>query len=90
MNHTPAPWSAHRLTYNWSIESTRGHPVARVPLDDTKPADVALMAAAPELLAALLEIEKWAKEIDDEDSRVPINVRQAVWRAIAQATTPQE
>lgn len=52
-SHTPGPWIANPLTHNWSIESTQGHPVARVPLGDVTLDDLRLMKSAPELLAAL-------------------------------------
>jgi len=51
--HTPGPWIAKPLTYNWSIESEQGHPVARIPLNDVTYDDLRLMNAAPDLLAAL-------------------------------------
>jgi len=51
--HTPGPWIAKPLTYNWSIESEQGHPVARIPLNDVTYHDLRLMNAAPDLLKAL-------------------------------------
>jgi len=51
--HTPGPWIAKPLTYNWSIESEQGHPVARIPLNDVTYDDLRLMNAAPDLLKAL-------------------------------------
>ena len=49
--HTPGPWIAKPLTYNWSIESEQGHPVARIPLRDVSLENLRLMKAAPDLLA---------------------------------------
>ena len=54
--HTPGPWIATPLTYNWSIESEQGQPVARIPLGDVSLENLRLMKAAPDLLEVLQSI----------------------------------
>lgn len=53
MKHTPGPWIATQLSQSTLIESHDGNPVVYVPFGNAKKSDLALMAAAPELLAAL-------------------------------------
>lgn len=92
--HTPGPWTIR--PYNF--DNVRGaHGVfpegRRIPIchsimgGDLEEADAnaALIAAAPELLAALRAAEVWAEHIEDDESRVPVDVRLAMRAAIAKA-----
>ena len=54
--------------------------------EDVLTANAHLIAAAPELLAALRAAEEWAEHIEDDESRVPVDVRLAMRAAIARAT----
>lgn len=49
--HTPGPWTAVRTKYRTLINTADGSPVAQC--ESLTDADMALVAAAPELLAAL-------------------------------------
>jgi hypothetical protein len=52
--HTPGPWKVSQPSGNY-IDTAAGHSVAALTFSAT-PADAHLLAAAPELLAALDEI----------------------------------
>jgi hypothetical protein len=57
--HTPSPWRARRLNASHGIYTSNGTKVCTVPasnfanIDQRRAADARLIAAAPELLAAL-------------------------------------
>lgn len=59
MDHTPAPWTAHAVHYyddtpaQWEIRDTRQGVIAIT--ESVNPDDAALIAAAPDLLAACIE-----------------------------------
>ena len=77
--HTPGPWIAKPLTYNWSIESEQGHPVARIPLNDVTYFDLRLMNAAPDLLAALqLIVDRATRPVPDLCGQPMVSVRLAL------------
>ena len=72
-NHTPGPWTianGHDARV-YLIDDARGHAVGElVYADARKPADARLIAAAPDLLAALEElIAEWDATHADEDHR---------------------
>ena len=76
---TPGPWIAKPLTYNWSIESEQGHPVARIPLNDVTYDDLRLMNAAPDLLAALqLIVDRATRPAADSCGQPMVSVRLAL------------
>lgn len=94
--HTPGPW-VYRRSFDssarrdiWTAADATGHRelVATIPDADGDyiNADARLIAAAPELLAALRAAEEWAEHIEDDESRVPVDVRLAMRAAIARAT----
>lgn len=93
--HTPGPWaiaSGHDARVH-SIDDARGHAIGElVYADARKPADARLIAAAPDLLAALEElIAEWDAEHADEDHRTGYTLdtngirmaREAIARALA-------
>jgi len=57
--HTPGPWHWHDLGNDWCVSGANGDNAIVAP--DRKPstADARLIAAAPELLAALERIAAW-------------------------------
>ena len=90
--HTPGPW--HRnikpATHYNTIFAGRNTHVTRLAVEgktaEEVEANCALIVAAPELLAALRAAEEWADYIDDDENRVPIDMRLAMRAAIAKAT----
>lgn len=84
MMNTPGPWT---------VTVRRGRVIV---LDANRNevcdayAAAPLIAAAPDLLAALRQMEEWAEQIDDENSRVPIQIRIMARAAIARATNTPE
>lgn len=81
--HTPGPW--HRGTrFGQELYVFGPSDVAIIQAVNRR--DVPLIAAAPDLLEALKRMEDWVRDIDDEDSRVPIDIRQQARAAIAKAT----
>ena len=93
--HTPGPWGVldepghPPLITAWNEADGSTDDIA-VLCDETSTtlANAFLIASAPELLAALQRMEDWARTIDDEESRVPFDVRQEAQAAIAKATNP--
>lgn len=91
--HTPGPWKLDGAanTGDLDIVATTGRitmldcEISEVS-EDVLTANAHLIAAAPELLAALRAAEEWADYIDDDESRVPVDVRLAMRAAIARAT----
>ena len=58
-DHTPGPWTIQHghSSRVYLINSPRGHAVGEIVYTDTRnPADAQLIAAAPDLLEALLEL----------------------------------
>jgi len=59
MDHTPAPWTAHAVDYiadtpaQWEIKDRHRGVIATT--ESANPDDAALIAAAPDLLAACIE-----------------------------------
>ena len=89
--HTPGPW--HRnikpATHYNTIFAERNTHVTRLAVEgktaEEVEANCALIVAAPDLLAALRAAEEWAEHIEDDENRVPIDVRLAMRDAIAKA-----
>lgn len=79
--HTPGPWSVSPTKHRTIIASAQGFHVAA--MDDVSPADAALIAAAPDLLAALQEMLKYAEGFEDADH--VIDARAAIARATGEA-----
>ena len=69
MSHTPAPWTlaAGHSTRVLLINDARGHAVGEY-VDTRNPADAHLIAAAPDLLAALCTALPFVE--DHEDSNI--------------------
>jgi hypothetical protein len=83
--HTPAPWSLGSNGATTKVIDADGKAVCMLTYrKDHWNGD--LIAAAPELLAALRAAEEWAEHIEDDESRVPVDVRLAMRAAIARAT----
>lgn len=92
--HTPGPWkwsrgvgewelvgaNADRVLFRW--EDASGLRNATVNGDSLKPADAYLIAAAPELLDALMQ---WQTADRDNDPRERMNARRSRDAAIAKA-----
>lgn len=94
--HTTGPWEVTRYgdgQYSIYPKGEKGY--TEEGIDDAEDiSNAELIAAAPDLLAerdrlrevnaelidALSRMEEWVEEIDDEDSRVPIDIR---WQASA-------
>ena len=81
MNHTPKPWVLHKKgTLRW-VDAERIC-IAEIPEDedgDAQEGNARLIAAAPDLLAAL----KWVNEQAVEDSP-------AMWSAVSEAIRKAE
>lgn len=57
--HTPGPWKAHQCGRYWKVkrEDISGYTVAEVgPIEGVAESNACLIAAAPELLAACMEL----------------------------------
>jgi hypothetical protein len=90
--HTPGQWEARwseRGQY-WFIDHEQGGEGYTLTKLNCEEADACLIAAAPDLLAALRAAEEWAEHIEDDESRVPVDVRLAMRAAIAKATGEDE
>lgn len=67
--HTPGPWTIQHghSSRVYLINNPQGHAVGEIVYSDTRnPADAQLIAAAPDLLAALMQATaalKWARDI---------------------------
>ena len=96
--HTPGPWRVAKmramtgpteemLTVEGGIETDAPERVARVGFEvtETAEADARLIAAAPELLAALQQTVAWM-----EGERTAIDALANARAIIAKATTPNE
>lgn len=85
--HTPGPWTAVRTKYRTLINCHDGSPVAQC--ESLTDADMALVAAAPELLAS---VERLVRLVEDFDGTLrnagasPDNLLAAARAAIAKAT----
>ena len=75
--HTPGPWRIHRLTNGWPVITSDDHDIADLRLNGKglphAEANAALIAAAPELLAALkdaprliLDMGRIIRGLDDD------------------------
>jgi hypothetical protein len=70
MDYTPAPWKTHAVNYingtpaQWEIRDTRQGVIAIT--ENLNPDDAALIAAAPDLLAALQGLIALADKVDPE------------------------
>ena len=95
--HTPGPWEVTDNTADGYgqlvVDSMHGAVAICYTAERGIPgapsecgANAHLIAAAPELLAALRAAEEWADYIDDDENRVPIDMRLAMRAAIAKAT----
>lgn len=85
MKHTPGPWTTTQLSQSTLIESHDGSPVVYVPFGNAKKSDLALMAAAPELLAALQMVARiWSH--DQTANAAPDSPLAIVRAAITKAT----
>lgn len=87
MTHTPGPWYADAQGYSSSSFYIRGSDsdgkqltwgkgaVAHIPRSTVMPseANANLIAAAPDLLAALERLLKWAIDVHDPRTRTHIN-----------------
>ena len=91
--HTPGPWKLDGAANTNDLDIIA--PTGRITMldceisevsEDVLTANARLIAAAPELLAALRAAEEWAEHIEDDESRVPVDVRLAMRAAIAKAT----
>lgn len=92
--HTPGPWKWSRGVGEWELvganadrvlfrlEDASGLRNATVNGDSLKPADAYLIAAAPELLDALMQ---WQTADRDNDPRERMNARRSRDAAIAKA-----
>ena len=65
--HTPGPWKVRKLTYHFAIDAAHDVRIADVrfigrPDGTTSEVEATLIAAAPDLLAALLEIVAMTNE----------------------------
>lgn len=99
--HTPGPWNVEKCRYGFAVYASKtGDAVVKT--EDAEGrygaidngADARLIAAAPELLAALEGMEKWASSIHDgyppsTASIAAAPYREAARAAIAKATGEQ-
>lgn len=82
-SHTPGPWSVRKAAWRSSVNgasviSADGFVVVAMPRKadrplDTKEADLSLIAAAPELLDALIKIVKYADSEPDGGEMVEMH-----------------
>ena len=69
MTHTPAPWSLHdaRSTRVDLINNAKGHAVGEIVWVDVRnPADAALIASAPDLLALLYKCLPFIEDASED------------------------
>lgn len=90
--HTPGPWviKPAASTKVYLIDSPKGNAIGEIVYADTRnPADARLVAAAPELLAALEAIVKSLADQDDEGliehAQQMIDARAAIAKARGEA-----
>ena len=97
MNHTPGPWAANRFKHGAPLVEGGGHEIARVAYwsgsenASEVDANAHLIAAAPDLLAALHRSKTIFEEISFlEDPRLACREGVSIIEAaIAKATSPQ-
>jgi hypothetical protein len=61
--HTPGPWAIVKSTLRYSVEDGQGNEIASCPGDAQGYAEAALIAAAPDLFAAMSELVAAHEEI---------------------------
>jgi hypothetical protein len=74
MKHTPAPWTLHdaRSTRVDLINDAKGHAVGEIVWVDVRnPADAALIAAAPDMLALLYKALPFIEDAADDPCYKP-------------------
>jgi hypothetical protein len=85
MSHTPAPWKidgAHS-TRVLLINDAKGHAIGEI-VDTRNPANAKLIAAAPDLLEALLTALPYVEDHADDHAQSGVYKSGAVARAVAQ------
>ena len=78
MTHTPAPWSLHdaRSTRVDLINDAKGHAVGEIVWVDVRnPADAALIASAPDLLALLYKCLPFIEDANEDPCYQPNRVK---------------
>lgn len=87
-DHTPGPWTIQHGNSSrvYLINSPQGHAVGEIVYTDTRnPADAQLIAAAPDLLAALVEMHQQFKanaDYDEYDAEIIERAKLAIYKAI--------
>jgi hypothetical protein len=89
--HTPGPWNVEKCRYGFAVYAKTGDAVVKT--EDVEgrygaidnEADARLIAAAPELLAALEGMEKWASSIHDGYPPSTASIAAAPYREAARA-----
>lgn len=74
--HTPGPWTAVRTKYRTLINCHDGSPVAQC--ESLTDADMALIAAAPELLAALQKAVRYGGLFPDLEAEARAAIAKAL------------
>ena len=100
--HTPGPWlvgeettggddfQGHMIEAGDLLEdSTEREHAIGVVFDDLDGPNARLIAAAPDLLAALDKLVIWCEDIQDDDSRAPADEMEEARAAIERATGGQ-
>jgi hypothetical protein len=85
MSHTPAPWKidgAHS-TRVLLINDAKGYAIGEI-IDTRNPANAKLIAAAPDLLEALLTALPYVEDHADDHAQSGVYKSGAVARAVAQ------
>jgi len=85
MSHTPAPWKidgAHS-TRVLLINDAKGHAIGEI-VDTRNPANAKLIAAAPDLLEALLTALPYVEDHANDHAQSGVYKSGAVARAVAQ------
>ena len=101
MGPTPGPWNVEECRYGFAVYASTGDAVVKTEDAEGRygaidnEADARLIAAAPELLAALEEMEKWASSLHDGYPPSTASIaaaasREAARAAIAKATGEQQ
>jgi hypothetical protein len=81
--HTPGPWRISARGLDKGIESERGPPIAFPygPTPAVREANAKLIAAAPDLLAALIEAHSWLTEYNIGSAPVLKLIQSAIDKA---------